>query len=282
MNKAATNIENARGPVVAVTAPNGSGQDRGRTLDCSALTPDGTHRAPSHRRVGLKRVRMEAWQEAFSLLRSFCLCFGHHVALDRGGLLMEAIWPSNTPHQSGLVRRPFGLFAGRSGTPIRKKSPIKEPRGVARCVLRKWLKGPKALSSWSVGSRHLDHRLWRIWVRGVSLSHLLTNGFHEKASLVKVNVVTKASTIQGETPFAKLPFALDSASFFRARCMMGSVRDGCCNLKCGLSFGPKPFAQSPPDTGRWAFPQCSSLLHSPSDHEPSLFLRSSPTTRKSS
>jgi hypothetical protein len=36
VNEAATNIENARGPVVAVTAPNGTGQDRGRTLDCSA------------------------------------------------------------------------------------------------------------------------------------------------------------------------------------------------------------------------------------------------------
>jgi hypothetical protein len=29
----------------------------------------------------------------------------------------------------------------------------------------------------------------------------LANGFHEKASLVKVNVVTKASTIQDKTPF---------------------------------------------------------------------------------
>jgi hypothetical protein len=36
VNKAATNIENARGPLATVTAPNGSGQDRGRTLDCSA------------------------------------------------------------------------------------------------------------------------------------------------------------------------------------------------------------------------------------------------------
>jgi len=36
VNEAATNIENARGPVVAVTAPNGTGRDRGRTLDCSA------------------------------------------------------------------------------------------------------------------------------------------------------------------------------------------------------------------------------------------------------
>ncbi len=73
VNKAAatnTHRENARGPVVTVTAPNGSGRYRGRTLDCSALTPDGTHRAPSHRRAGSKRVRMEAWQEAFSL-RSF-------------------------------------------------------------------------------------------------------------------------------------------------------------------------------------------------------------------
>ncbi len=38
---------------VEVTAPNGSGQEqRGRTLDCSALTPDETHHAPSHRRDG--------------------------------------------------------------------------------------------------------------------------------------------------------------------------------------------------------------------------------------
>jgi hypothetical protein len=40
---------------------------------------------------------------------------------------------------------------------------------MAKVELRKWLKGPKALSSWSVGSGHLDHRLWRIWVRGVSI-----------------------------------------------------------------------------------------------------------------
>jgi hypothetical protein len=75
--------------VVAVTAPNGTGQDRGRTLDCSALTPDETHHAPSHRKAGSERVRMEAWQGRF-ILDSWS--FGHHVELDKGGLLMEAIW----------------------------------------------------------------------------------------------------------------------------------------------------------------------------------------------
>jgi len=38
---------------------------------------------------------------------------------------------------------------------------------------------------------------------GAYLSLLLPNGFHEKASLVKVNVVTKAPTIQGETPMPR-------------------------------------------------------------------------------
>ena len=86
MNEAATNIENARGPVVAVTAPNGTGRDRGRTLDCSTLTPDETHHAPSHRKAGSERVRMEAWQGRFILdSRSF----GPYVGLDKGGLLME-------------------------------------------------------------------------------------------------------------------------------------------------------------------------------------------------
>jgi hypothetical protein len=60
-----------------------------------------------------------------------------------------------------------------------------------------------------IGGKHLDQRFWSIGVSSVSLSLSLANGFHEKASLVKVNVVTKASTIQGETPFAKLPFAVN-------------------------------------------------------------------------
>jgi hypothetical protein len=45
-------------------------------------------------------------------------------------------------------------------------------------------------------------------VGSVALSLLRPNGFHEKASFVKVNVVTKASTIQDKTPFPRLPFAL--------------------------------------------------------------------------
>jgi len=34
-----------------------------------------------------------------------------------------AIWPYDTPHKVGILRRPLGLFAGRSGRPTRKKSP---------------------------------------------------------------------------------------------------------------------------------------------------------------
>jgi hypothetical protein len=37
--------------------------------------------------------------------------------------------------------------------------------------------------------------------RAAYLSLSPANGFHEKASLVKVNVVTEASTIQDKTPF---------------------------------------------------------------------------------
>src|SRR5829696_1497280 len=39
-----------------------------------------------------------------------------------------AIWPYDTPHKVGILRRPLGLFAGRSGRPTRKKSPT-ENRG---------------------------------------------------------------------------------------------------------------------------------------------------------
>jgi hypothetical protein len=89
----ATNIEDAREPGVEVTAPNGSGQEqRGRTLDCSALTPDGTHHsAPSHQRAGSKR-KCEWKRGKRRSPGGLCLCFGHHVDLDEGGLLMEAIW----------------------------------------------------------------------------------------------------------------------------------------------------------------------------------------------
>jgi hypothetical protein len=55
-------------------------------------TPDETHHAPSHRRAGSHRVRMEAWQGRF-ILDSWS--FGPYVDLDKGGLLMEAICKRN-------------------------------------------------------------------------------------------------------------------------------------------------------------------------------------------
>jgi hypothetical protein len=75
-------------------------------------------------------------------------------------------------------------------------------------------------------------------VGSVSLSLLLPNGFHEKASLVKVNVVVSEAEIKAtkRTPLATLPFALSLDLLFG-----GSVHDGFrpglrrCNLKCGLS-----------------------------------------------
>src|SRR5215211_3603012 len=48
--------------------------------------------------------------------------------------------------------------------------------------------------------------------------------------------------------------------------MMSFVRSGCCNLKCGLSFGPRPFAQSPQNralralVGGFLLVGCRSLL----------------------
>ena len=68
MNEAATNIENARGLVIVVTAPNGCARNRGRTLDCSARpgrNPSCTE-PPKSRFKESARVRMEGWQEAFS------------------------------------------------------------------------------------------------------------------------------------------------------------------------------------------------------------------------
>jgi hypothetical protein len=44
---------------------------------------------------------------------------------------------------------------------------------------------------------------------GIPYPISLSNGFHEKTALVKVNVVTKASTIQDKTPFPRLPFAVN-------------------------------------------------------------------------
>jgi len=36
------------------------------------------------------------------------------------------------------------------------------------------------------------------------------NGFHEKASLVKFGVATKAATIREKRPFVSLPFAVNT------------------------------------------------------------------------
>jgi hypothetical protein len=62
------------------------------------------------------------------------------------------------------------------------------------------------------------------------------NGFHEKASLVKVSVMTKAPTIQDGTPLPRF-YSLTLSLHFG-----GSVHDEFrpglrrCNLKCGLSL----------------------------------------------
>jgi hypothetical protein len=88
---AATNIErtsNAR--CLAVTAPMALVRNRGRTLDCSTLTPDGSHHAPSHRRAASNRSANGSVAEGRFVLDS--RGFGHHVDLDEGGLLVEAIW----------------------------------------------------------------------------------------------------------------------------------------------------------------------------------------------
>ena len=71
--------------------------------------------------------------------------------------------------------------------------------------------------------------------------------FHEKASLVKVDVATEAETKAAKrTPLATLPFALSLSLLFG-----GSVHDGFrpglrrCNLKCGLCLDQSHLAQSP-------------------------------------
>src|SRR5215208_1037285 len=48
-----------------------------------------------------------------------------------------AIWPYETPHRVGILQRPLGLFAGRSGRPTRKKSPRNQ--GVLRAAFQEEL-----------------------------------------------------------------------------------------------------------------------------------------------
>ena len=88
MNEA-TNIEDAREPVCRGDCAKWLWSKQRPHFRLQLLiTPDGTHRAPSHRRASSKRVRMEAWQGCLILdSRSF----SHHADLDKGGLLMEAI-----------------------------------------------------------------------------------------------------------------------------------------------------------------------------------------------
>ena len=82
----------------------------------------------------------------------------------------------------------------------------------------------------------------------------LTNGFHEKASLVKVNVVTEAETKAAKrTPLATLPFALSLNLLFG-----GSVHDGfrpgrALQSKVRPLSRPVPFGAVTATTGPRAF-----------------------------
>jgi hypothetical protein len=82
----------------------------------------------------------------------------------------------------------------------------------------------------------------------------LSNGFHEKASLVKVNVVTEAETKAAKrTPLATLPFALSVNLLFG-----GSVHDGfrpgrALQSKVRPLSRPVPFGAVTATTGPRAF-----------------------------
>jgi hypothetical protein len=82
----------------------------------------------------------------------------------------------------------------------------------------------------------------------------LSNGFHEKASLVKVNVVTEAETKAAKrTPLATLPFALSVNLLFG-----GSVHDGfrpgrALQSKVRPLSRPEPFGAVTATTGPRAF-----------------------------
>jgi hypothetical protein len=69
-------------------------------------------------------VRMEAWQGRFIMdSRNF----GHHVELDEGGLLMEAIWPFNRAYRLDLLQSHWDFL--RVGLPRQpaKTHPAKVP-----------------------------------------------------------------------------------------------------------------------------------------------------------
>jgi hypothetical protein len=103
------------------------------------------------------------------------------------------------------------------------------------------------------GCRHLDRSLWCSGEGSVSIP-LLPNGFHEKVSLVKVNVVTEAETKAAKrTPLATLPFALSLNLLFG-----GSVHDGfrpgrALQSKVRPLSRPVPFGAVTATTGPRAF-----------------------------
>jgi hypothetical protein len=59
----------------------------------------------------------------------------------------------------------------------------------------------RSVSAWPVGYAFIDYLSLGGLVTSVPYPRSTSNGFHEKTSLVKANVVTEASTIQDKTPF---------------------------------------------------------------------------------
>ena len=92
------------------------------------------------------------------------------------------------------------------------------------------------------------------WMGAERPIHSDSNGFHEKVSLVKVNVVTEAETKAAKrTPLATLPFALSLNLLFG-----GSVHDGfrpgrALQSKVRPLSGPEPFGAVTATTGPRAF-----------------------------
>ena len=168
MSGAATNIERApKTPGIEVTAPMALVRNRNRTLDCSTR-PGRTPSCTEPLKSGLKRSANGSVAEGRFVLDS--RGFGHHVDLDEGGLLMEAIWPCNTPQRLGSLRRPLRLFACHSAlTQPAKSRPRKGPAAVGRRVLRKVRRRGESRIIWSVGGKHLAQRFWGIGVSGVSI-----------------------------------------------------------------------------------------------------------------
>ena len=77
-----------------------------------------------------------------------------------------AIWPGNTPHHSGALQTPLGLFPCRWGRPTRKKSPCEENLHlVGGFVMRKEGQGAEVLLMVSKGQAPRSSAL-RNWGEG--------------------------------------------------------------------------------------------------------------------